>query len=52
MDTLATMNMSSNTAKVRGRADMVCEGDDDGIVFEFKFTSVPYKNNPFYPVLV
>jgi len=35
--------------KVRGRADMVCEGDDDGIVFEFKFTSVPYKNNPFYP---
>jgi len=35
--------------KIRGRADMVCEGDDDGIVFEFKFTSVPYKSNPFYP---
>lgn len=36
--------------KLRGRADLFCIGEDNlGIIFEFKFTTLPYKNNPFYP---
>jgi CRISPR/Cas system-associated exonuclease Cas4 (RecB family) len=35
---------------LRGRADLFCVNKDGvGIIFEFKFTSVPYKFNPFYP---
>jgi len=36
--------------KLRGRADLYCVNKDGlGIIFEFKFTTLPYKNNPFYP---
>jgi CRISPR/Cas system-associated exonuclease Cas4 (RecB family) len=36
--------------KLRGRADLFCvDKDGTGILFEFKFTTLPYKNNPFYP---
>jgi len=36
--------------KLRGRADLFCiDKDETGIIFEFKFTTLPYKNNPFYP---
>ena len=36
--------------KLRGRADLFCvDRDGLGIVFEFKFTTLPYKSNPFYP---
>lgn len=36
--------------KLRGRADLFCIGENNlGIIFEFKFTTLPYKNNPFYP---
>jgi CRISPR/Cas system-associated exonuclease Cas4 (RecB family) len=36
--------------KLRGRVDLFCIGKDGaGIIFEFKFTTMPYKSNPFYP---
>ena len=36
--------------KLRGRADLFCVDKDGlGVIFEFKFTTLPYKNNPFYP---
>jgi CRISPR/Cas system-associated exonuclease Cas4 (RecB family) len=36
--------------KLRGRADLFCvDKDGTGILFEFKFTTLPYKFNPFYP---
>ena len=35
--------------KIKGRADMVCIGSNIGMVIELKFTSMPYKTNPFYP---
>jgi CRISPR/Cas system-associated exonuclease Cas4 (RecB family) len=36
--------------KLRGRADLFCVNKDgSGILFEFKFTTLPYKYNPFYP---
>jgi CRISPR/Cas system-associated exonuclease Cas4 (RecB family) len=35
--------------KLRGRADLFCVDKDGlGMLFEFKFTTLPYKNNPFY----
>jgi len=35
--------------KLRGRADLFCVDKDGlGIMFEFKFTTLPYKSNPFY----
>jgi CRISPR/Cas system-associated exonuclease Cas4 (RecB family) len=36
--------------KLKGRADLFCINQDGiGIIFEFKFTALPYKSNPFYP---
>jgi CRISPR/Cas system-associated exonuclease Cas4 (RecB family) len=36
--------------RLRGRADLFCIGrDGTGIIFEFKFTTLPFKSNPFYP---
>jgi len=36
--------------KLRGRADLFCvDRDGLGMLFEFKFTTLPYKSNPFYP---
>jgi CRISPR/Cas system-associated exonuclease Cas4 (RecB family) len=36
--------------QLRGRADLFCVDKDGlGIIFEYKFTTLPYKNNPFYP---
>jgi CRISPR/Cas system-associated exonuclease Cas4 (RecB family) len=36
--------------KLRGRADLYCiDRNGLGIIFELKFTTLPYKNNPFYP---